>query len=128
MFSDLPDLLNPPVLPSPTSITVLPNNANLTPYARICPLAIHPSQAQITPMYDAFNFKDHVQWAENVEEKRNWKEEKRMEWGAWFSLTGEGEDVRQSARFIPFFADMFTNVSPIFNISIFDAMSILIDQ
>lgn len=58
-------------------------------------------------MHPDFKFRDRIKWAEGVEEKLPNAARKRMEWGAWFELKDEGEDVRESAVMMPFFSDMF---------------------
>ncbi|KDQ20834.1 hypothetical protein BOTBODRAFT_151769 [Botryobasidium botryosum FD-172 SS1] len=90
------------------------------PQARRIPLPTHPSEARITPTDAAFNFSDHMKWAEDqVIQKRNeasWTkgnsspievEPQRpgLEWGAWYELTDK-EDIIDPAKLVVF-ADTF---------------------
>lgn len=108
IFTTLPDLgAETPAPSSPTRVTIMPSTP--TPYARVCPLPTRPSQSSVTPMYQAFNFRDRVKWAElDLEDS---KAEKKMDWGSWYELVDRGEDVRSSARFIPFFVRPSSPVS-----------------
>ena len=101
-FTDLPEYSGVALAPGADNITVLPNS--ISPYARICPLSVHPSECKPTKMYDGFKFAHRVRWSdEDVITLDAESGEKKMEWGCWFELVDDLEDVRKSAAYLPFF-------------------------
>jgi hypothetical protein len=105
LFSDLPSLDDHLLAPSPSNVTIMPGSPSQ--FARTCPLAIHPSLAKVTPMHPDFAFRERVKWSEGVQEKvavvGGEGGSKKMEWGAWFELIDQDQDIRKNASLIPFF-------------------------
>jgi hypothetical protein len=60
-------------------------------------------------MHPDFAFKERVKWSEGVQEKvavvgrGGGGGSKKMEWGAWFELIDQDQDIRNNASLIPFF-------------------------
>lgn len=54
-------------------------------------------------MHPDFKFRDRVTWAEGVEHAGEGGQTKVMEWGAWFELNDDEEDITSSSQLIPFF-------------------------
>lgn len=108
MFTILPEL-GPPAPPTGDNLTVLPH----TPcsQSRICPIRRHPAELEGQKLDYAFNFKDGVRWAQdvNVEGQVDSDGRQKMEWGAWWQQMREEDRVDTSAAFLPFFADQFKN-------------------
>lgn len=86
-----------PRMPERGRMTVLPSTPSQ--FARICPLKKHPAECEETDMLAVFNFREHVKWSEGAGVVGGEDEDGqvKMEWGAWFELTDEEEDVRTSA-------------------------------
>lgn len=89
-----------------------------SPYARRVPLHVHPSVAQVTPLFSNVNFKSSYRWAEDKairERNRALGRGERpavggggLEWGAWLELLDPAEHINVSV--LPFLADMFKNI------------------
>lgn len=89
-----------------------------SPYARRVPLHLHPSAAQITPMFGNARFKSNVKWAEDKairERNRALGRGERpavgggvLEWGAWLELIDPLENINVSM--LPFLGDMMKNI------------------
>ena len=126
LFSVLPSL-GAPTEPSPDNCTVMPHS--LTPFARICPIVVHPSECKETPMFSEFESNPHVGWSEGRAMCETMEGARpKLDWGAWVELKGPEENVTKLAceskspeacsgdslttllqALIPFFSDLFRN-------------------
>lgn len=88
-----------PRVPERGAMTVLPSTPSQ--FARICPLKKHPAECEESDMLPVFNFREHVKWSEGTDvlgsRGKDEDGQVKMEWGAWFELADEEEDVRKSA-------------------------------
>ncbi|KAM0750195.1 hypothetical protein T439DRAFT_380918 [Meredithblackwellia eburnea MCA 4105] len=98
-----------PRAPSSGDTTVLPNS--VSPFAKICPITEHPSKCAVTKMFGGFDMNKHVCWSEGTGRGSMVEGggKTKLDWGGWWEMTDEEEDVTQSAALLPFFSDMFRN-------------------
>jgi hypothetical protein len=97
-----------------TPLTLLPPS----PFARRLPLHVHPSLAQVTPMWGDTNFHSQVKWAEDKVIREHNRALERgegptigggvIEWGAWFELLDPAEKINEAL--LPFVGDMMKTI------------------
>ncbi|GAA5820758.1 hypothetical protein JCM11251_003144 [Rhodosporidiobolus azoricus] len=101
-----------PPLPPPgpvSSDSLGPASSNVNYLDMPCPLLEHPGAIDMsdggTPIPSKLRFGEGMRWKEVEIQERS---DGALAWGAWIELRN-GEDLRESAALIPFFADVAKN-------------------